>query len=118
MTGSAGLDNFLCPCCVVAKRAQADKPLVPSVNYVEEIHHSRSLNVLETVGSEIILRSSKKAALRRKKTPKRTQKQRVPQALQYTLFVFASYVFLLGTLVSTPLFFVFGDCHGGKAASQ
>lgn len=60
MNGSAGLDNFLCPCCVVAKRAQADKPLVPSVNYVEEIHHSRSLNVLETVGSEIILRSSKK----------------------------------------------------------
>lgn len=34
INGSAALDNFLCPCCMVVKRAQVDKTLAPSNDYV------------------------------------------------------------------------------------
>lgn len=60
MNGSAALDNFLCSCCVIAKRAQADKPLAPSVNYGLKICLFCSLNWLETMDSVFILCTSKK----------------------------------------------------------
>ena len=59
MNSSAAFDNFLCPYCVSVKRAQADKPLAPSVKYEVEIRRFRSLYGLEIMDSEIILRPSK-----------------------------------------------------------
>ena len=59
MNGSAALDNFLRPRCMIVKRAQADKPLAPSVKYEVEIRRFRSLYGLEIMDSEIILRPSK-----------------------------------------------------------
>ena len=59
MNGSAALDNFLCPCRVMVKRTQADKPLAPSVKYEVEIRRFRSLYGLEIMDREIILRPSK-----------------------------------------------------------
>lgn len=80
-------------------RTQADKPLTPSVNYRVKFYRFRTLYGYEIVSSEITL-PLKKADLHKKKLPKRTQKQRVPQAMQYTLSSLIVKVLLLGTPVT------------------
>ena len=56
------------------KRAQADKPLAPSVKYEVEIRRFRSLYGLEIMDSEIDYTPSFKNAVLRRKKPKMNTK--------------------------------------------
>lgn len=85
MNGSAALDNFPCPCCMVDKRMQTVGPLAPSVNYGWKFAVSVPDMDLTLWAVEIILRPLKSRSAVRT-VPKMNTRQRVLQTLLYTLF--------------------------------